>query len=56
MYSDKNEFINFQSFFEFFKDFDLYPQVVNLLQLKSLFNMLIRNMQKYEVYYTNSSI
>jgi hypothetical protein len=48
--------MNFQSFFEIYKDFDLYPQIVNLMQLKSLFNMLISNMQKYEDYYSTYSI
>lgn len=39
-YCDKFELIDFELFNQFFRDFDIFPRVVNLMQIKSIFFVL----------------
>jgi len=39
-YCDKYELIDFELFNQFFRDFDIFPGVVNLVQIKSIFFIL----------------
>ena len=36
-YADHNNLMNFKTYLEFFKEFDLFPDLINQSQLKSLF-------------------
>lgn len=36
-YCDKFELIDFELFNQFFRDFDIFPSVINLMQIKSIF-------------------
>lgn len=40
LYSEKDGYMNFEQLFEFYKDFDIFPDIVNLIQIKSIFNIL----------------
>ena len=39
-YSDQNDFLNFNSFYQLYKDFSLFPDIVNLVQIKFIFYSL----------------
>lgn len=39
-YSDQNDFLNFSSFYQLYKDFSLFPDIVNLVQIKFIFYSL----------------
>ena len=39
-YSDKEENFKFKDFFEFYKNYDIFPEVVNLYELKNIFYTL----------------
>ena len=45
-YEKKTNFISFQKLFEFYKDFGLFPDLINLLQLKEIFNYLSMKKKK----------
>jgi hypothetical protein len=37
IYSNYNKFMTFDQFFDFYKNFSLFPDIINLIQLKNLF-------------------
>ncbi len=39
-YSNKNNLMSFDQIFDFFKDFSLFPDLINLVQLRSIFHSL----------------
>jgi hypothetical protein len=39
-YSDKYGFIKYENFFTFYKDFNIYPEIINIVQLKNIFSTL----------------
>ncbi len=36
-YADKEDLINYAGVYNFFKDFEIYPKLINLIQLKTIF-------------------
>jgi hypothetical protein len=34
---ENHGFISFEQFFEFYKDFSIFPDIINLIQLKDIF-------------------
>ena len=39
-YSDLNEFLNFSGFYQIMKDFDIFPDIINMIQIKAIFYSL----------------
>ena len=39
-YSDLNEFLNFSGFYQIMKDFDIFPYIINMIQIKAIFYSL----------------
>jgi len=39
-YSDNNCFMSFEQLFEFYKDFSIFPDIITLVQIKTIFNSL----------------
>jgi hypothetical protein len=36
-YMENHGFLSFEQFFEFYKDFSIFPDIINLIQLKNIF-------------------
>lgn len=53
-YCDKFELIDFEQFNQFFRDFDLFPNVLNLIQLKNIF-FTLQELIKYQIVNTKES-
>ena len=51
-YCDSDGLINFENMFEFYKNFDIFPSIVNLIELKSIFFTLSEsiNLNYYSKY------
>jgi len=39
-YSDKTGYMCFEQMFEFYKDFSIFPDIITLIQIKTIFNSL----------------
>jgi hypothetical protein len=39
-YSNQQQLMTFEHFFDFYKDFSLFPDIINLIQIKKLFSTL----------------
>ena len=47
-YCDKFELIDFEQFNRFFRDFDIFPNVLNLIQLKNIY-FTLQELVKYQI-------
>ena len=45
-YCDEKENFKFKDFFEFYKNFDIFPELINLIELKNIFYTLSDNFNK----------
>ena len=43
-YCDNAGYMNFEMIFNFYKDFEIFPEIVNLIQLKNIFFVLSESM------------
>ncbi len=58
-YSNQKHLMTFEHFFDFYKDFSLFPDIINLIQIKKLFSTLAEvysNSEMNDLSHSNSYV